>query len=59
MSSLSPGVSDSYIIIAAVDADLSQADIDANYFPGVTDLAPDKLPLWLYVTFGDSVNFIV
>lgn len=58
MSDFPVAVLDSYVIIASIDADLSQAELNANYYPGITNLAPDNLKSWLYFTFGDRVNFI-
>ena len=55
---------DSYIVIATVDATLTQNELDAELeavnadYGSYPNLLPDRLPGWLSVTFGDRINYV-
>lgn len=49
---------DAYLVLATIDESLTQAEVDAVYESGTTNLAPENLPAWLYSNFGDRINFV-
>jgi hypothetical protein len=58
MSGIPAGASDSYVVIATIDTDISQTELDEVFLLGTSDLDPEKLPGWLYNNFGDRINFV-
>ena len=53
-----PAATDAYIVLATVDADISQVEFDGVFVSGTTNLAPDKFSGWLYSQFPDRVNYV-
>jgi len=53
-----PATEVGYLVLATIDASLSQAEIDAAFIPGTTNLLPNNFTNWLFTQFGDRINFV-
>jgi hypothetical protein len=53
-----PVAQDGYAVLATIDAVLTQPEIDTAFSAGTTNLLPENLPNWLFMQFGDRINFV-